>query len=67
MQHWDIHEAVDHTFRDICNCTDKPFGGLSIVFGGDFQQILPVIPKGSRGQMHAFRSQFYGAVCSFFI
>ncbi|XP_057756264.1 uncharacterized protein LOC130975491 [Arachis stenosperma] len=27
---------------------DKPFGGKTIVFGGDFRQILPVIPKGSR-------------------
>ncbi|XP_074377397.1 uncharacterized protein LOC141718926 [Apium graveolens] len=26
----------------------KPFGGITIVFGGDFRQILPVIPKASR-------------------
>src|SRR6202023_191045 len=47
MQHRHIHEAVDRTFQDIRNST-APFGGLSIVFGGDFQQILPVIVKGSR-------------------
>ncbi|KAJ2935002.1 hypothetical protein H1R20_g2134, partial [Candolleomyces eurysporus] len=41
MQHRHIHEAVDRTFKDIRNCPDKPFGGLSVVFGGDFQQILP--------------------------
>ncbi|CAA0814777.1 PIF1 helicase [Striga hermonthica] len=27
--------------------SNKPFGGKTIVFGGDFRQILPVIPKGS--------------------
>jgi hypothetical protein len=43
-------EAVDRTFRDILNNSEKPFGGLTIVFGGDFRQILPVITKGSRGQ-----------------
>ena len=46
MQHRHIHEAVDCTFQDIRN-SNAPFGGLSIVFGGDFQQILPVIIKGS--------------------
>lgn len=51
MQHRHIHEAVDRTFRDARNCEDKPFGGLPIVFGGDFQQILPVIPRGSRPQI----------------
>ena len=25
-----------------------PFGGKLIVFGGDFRQVLPVIPKASR-------------------
>ncbi|XP_074327999.1 uncharacterized protein LOC141665911 [Apium graveolens] len=28
----------------------KPFGGITIVFGGDFWQILPVIPKASRAE-----------------
>ena len=50
MQHRHNMEAVDCTFRDILNNSEKPFGGLSIVFGGDFKQILPVIIKGSRGQ-----------------
>ncbi|XP_057418813.1 uncharacterized protein LOC130713022 [Lotus japonicus] len=27
---------------------DKPFGGKVVVLGGDFRQILPVIPKGGR-------------------
>jgi hypothetical protein len=50
MQHRHIHEAVDRTFQDIRH-SDKPFGGLTIVFGGDFKQILPVVVKGSRPQI----------------
>jgi len=45
MQSRHIHEAVDHTFQDIRGC-DQPFGGLCVVFGADFKQILPVVIKG---------------------
>ncbi|KAK7315487.1 hypothetical protein VNO77_34037 [Canavalia gladiata] len=53
MTHKYCFEAVDRTFRDILRFSNphsysKPFGGKVIVFGGDFRQILPVIPKGSR-------------------
>nr|XP_025648288.1 uncharacterized protein LOC112743284 [Arachis hypogaea] len=46
-------EALDRTMRDIlrfknANSLQQPFGGKTVVFGGDFRQILPVIPKGSR-------------------
>ena len=40
-------EAVDNTLRDIRNC-DKPMGGITTVLSGDFRQILPVIPRGTR-------------------
>jgi ATP-dependent DNA helicase PIF1 len=33
---------------DDAQATEKIFGGKIVVFGGDFRQILPVIPKGGR-------------------
>jgi hypothetical protein len=50
MQHKHVMKTVDHTFRDLRG-SDNPFGGLSVVFRGDFQQLLPVIVKGSRAQV----------------
>ena len=41
-------EALDHTLQDICNCDSSLYGGLTVVHGGDFQQILPVIIKGNK-------------------
>lgn len=50
MQHRHVFEATDRTFRDIRN-DDRPFGGLTIVFGGDYQQILPVVVCGRREEI----------------
>jgi len=49
-------EAFDRTMRDVMNnfidgALDIPFGGKTIVFGGDFRQILPVVPKGCRAHV----------------
>uniref|UniRef100_A0A803QEU3 ATP-dependent DNA helicase n=1 Tax=Cannabis sativa TaxID=3483 RepID=A0A803QEU3_CANSA len=49
-------EALDKTLRDILrtryeNNSNKPFGGLTVVCGGDFRQILPVVPKGTRADI----------------
>ncbi|CAL1384366.1 unnamed protein product [Linum trigynum] len=49
-------EAVDRTLRDILhvknsNSKDMNFGGISVVFGGDFRQTLPVIAKGTRADI----------------
>ncbi|KAM6543032.1 hypothetical protein CsatB_007479 [Cannabis sativa] len=49
-------EALDKSLRDILrtryeNSTTKPFGGLTIVCGGDFRQIFPVVPKGTRADI----------------
>ncbi|XP_015160727.1 ATP-dependent DNA helicase PIF1-like [Solanum tuberosum] len=43
-------ETVDRSFRDIMDI-DKPFGGKVMVFGGDFRQVLPVVPKSTRAEI----------------
>ncbi|XP_049399878.1 uncharacterized protein LOC125863960 [Solanum stenotomum] len=43
-------ETVDRSFRDIMDI-DKPFGGKVMVFGGDFQQVLPVVQKSTRAEI----------------
>ncbi|KAK9049501.1 hypothetical protein SSX86_031532 [Deinandra increscens subsp. villosa] len=35
-------EALDRTLKDILDNPDKPFGGKSILLGGDFRQTLPI-------------------------
>ena len=50
MQHRHAAEAVDRLLQDIKG-SNRPFGGVTVVFGGDFQQILPVIVRGSRPQI----------------
>jgi hypothetical protein len=47
MQHRHAIEALDRSLQDILG-QDRPFGGITVLFGGDFRQILPVIPRGSR-------------------
>ncbi|XP_073310003.1 uncharacterized protein [Primulina huaijiensis] len=37
-------EAVDRTLQDLVG-KKEPFGGKVVVLGGDFMQVLPVIPK----------------------
>jgi len=53
MLHRHCFEAVDKTFRDILRVSNlgsefMPIGGKVVVLGGDFKQILPVIPRGPR-------------------
>ena len=52
MQHKYAADAVDRNLRDLLG-NDVPFGGITIVFGGDFRQTLPVIPRGVRQQIVA--------------
>ncbi|XP_052114398.1 uncharacterized protein LOC127745579 [Arachis duranensis] len=49
-------EALDRTFHDlmssnVASARDIPFGGKVIVLGGDFRQVLPVIPKETRAEI----------------
>ena len=49
-QHQYAIEALDHTLCDLRD-NDQPFGGVIVLMGGDSQQTLLVIPKGSRKQV----------------
>jgi ATP-dependent DNA helicase PIF1 len=46
-----VVEALDINFRDILDKEDLPFGEMTVVFGGDFRQTLPVVRKGSWAQI----------------
>jgi len=53
MVHRRAFEVVDRTLRDLMQLddtqvTEKIFGGKTVVLGGDFRQILPIVPKGGR-------------------
>ena len=50
MQHKHHFEIVSRSFQDL-RSDARPFGGLTIVLGGDFQQIPPVVEKGSKAQI----------------
>ncbi|XP_073139112.1 uncharacterized protein [Henckelia pumila] len=39
-------EAISQTFQDIMD-NQLPFGGKTMIFGGDFRQVLPVVKRGS--------------------
>ena len=48
MQHRYCFEAVDRTLRDIRGDESVSFGGVTVLFAGDFRQCLPIVPSGSR-------------------
>ena len=47
MQHRFCFEAVDQMLQDIWS-DDRLFGGLPVIMGGDFAQILLVVHRGTR-------------------
>jgi len=58
MMHMHVFEAVNRSLQDIMVVINPafkflPFGGLVVVFGGDFRQILLVVPRGTRGDVVA--------------
>ncbi|GFR70913.1 ATP-dependent DNA helicase PIF1 [Elysia marginata] len=42
-----VLEALDRSLQDIRNCL-RPFGGITVLFAGDWRQVLPVVRHGSR-------------------
>ncbi|GFP94127.1 ATP-dependent DNA helicase pif4 [Phtheirospermum japonicum] len=56
MVHRFCIEALDKSLRDIFNDLmsqgrARAFGGKTVVFGGDFRQIYPVIPSGAKADI----------------
>jgi len=50
MAHRRCFEAVDRTLRD-ARGNQLPFGGATMLAGGDFGQILPVVRNGNEAQI----------------
>ena len=46
-----VMEAADQTFCNIHKQESHPFGGLSVIFNGDWHQILPIVRNGGRPQI----------------
>ncbi|XP_074351720.1 uncharacterized protein LOC141690862 [Apium graveolens] len=73
IQHRYAFECLDRTLKDIMKYVDPsrfelPFGGITVVFGGDFRKIFPVIPGGDRADVVAAcipRSRLWD-ICTFF-
>ena len=49
QQRW-IMECVDRSFRELLQ-DDRPFGGKTIIFSGDYRQVSCVIPRASKAQI----------------
>src|SRR5689334_505471 len=47
-----LSRRLDRTLGELTK-DDRLFGGKVVVFGGDFRQVLPVIPKAGREQIVA--------------
>lgn len=46
MIHQDVADTVSRTMQDIMQVLNLPFGGKTVVFMGDFKQLLPVVRGG---------------------
>jgi len=51
MQHKHAVTSVDRLLRDLLGEEGKPFGGITVLFGGDFRQTLPVVPRALRQEI----------------
>ena len=50
MGHKYVYEAIDKSLRMLFE-NDDVFGNLVVVFAGDWRQCLPIVPRGSDGQI----------------
>ena len=50
MQHRHVYECVDRSLQDLTGI-DATFGGITVVFSGDWRQCLPIIKRGGRGEI----------------
>ncbi len=50
MQHQHIVEAVDRCLRDVIK-KNSIFGGIPVLFGGNWAHILPIVCDGTRGKI----------------
>ena len=74
MQHRYAFECLDRSLKDIMKSVDPsrallPFGGITVVLGGDFRQILPVITQGDRSEIVSAcitRSRLW-SICKIFL
>ena len=46
MLHREAFEAIDRTLQDITHNEGVAFGGIPVLFSGDFRQSLPVVRNG---------------------
>ncbi len=56
MAHKHVFEAVNRMLQHVMGAVDRAlkdilFGGKVVVMGGDFRQLLHVVPRGMRGQI----------------
>ncbi|RUS72804.1 hypothetical protein EGW08_019441 [Elysia chlorotica] len=50
MLHKIVYEASDRTLKDVCSSSEV-MGGIPVLLCGDFRQILPVVPSGTRADI----------------
>ena len=51
MIHQDIADTVSRSLQDIMQVMDRPFGGKTVIFMGDFKQLLPVVRGGTNSSI----------------
>ncbi|KAJ8927550.1 hypothetical protein NQ314_019970 [Rhamnusium bicolor] len=51
MSHRFAVEAVDRYFKELIRRPGTLMGGKCVLFGGDFRQVLPVVPRGHRASI----------------